>query len=584
MQALDLHVEQRMRVQLLPGLFIQVRRKGDLVPVLDVPHALQHRRVICKLGKVRKLFRMVPIAGADAFVQQCRQPRVGVAQPAPVRDAVGHVVEALRVHPVEVLEDALPQDLRVQFGHAVDRMRADDGQIRHVYLPVADDAHLADALPVAGVDLPCLAAEPLVDLLDDGVNAGQLEPEQILVPRLQRLRHDGVVGVGADAPDNAPGVLPREEVFVHQNAHQLRDDQCGMRVIEMDGNLVRQVGKRAVDRHVVADDALAGSGAEEILLCQAEQLALGVVVGGVQHLGDRLGVGILLHRLRVLPLREQTHVEIMDIPRAPQPQTADRLGIGAGDHHVVGDCLDLLGVLIGNIAVPVAPLLPDVPAETDAEGAVGARHQPDLAAGQPDVRQFDLDAVHDHLPEQTVIVAQREAGGGIIQRGQRIHEAGGKPPQTAVAQSGIRLAVIQLLQREAHAFQRLAVGCIQPEIAQVVLERAPQQELHAHIVYALGAGLIDLLLEGAALFGQDVPDSHGGGFVHLVIGRLGGGTAEVTRQLDLQVVAYLVGSEFRVLHTESPPCDGKCCALRGTVTTYYTPAAADYPADYVDSC
>ena len=51
------------------------------------------------------------------------------------------------------------------------------------------------------------------------------------------------------------GVLPREEVFVHQNAHQLRDDQCGMRVIEMDGNLVRQVGKRAVDRHVVADDA-----------------------------------------------------------------------------------------------------------------------------------------------------------------------------------------------------------------------------------------------------------------------------------------------------------------------------------------
>ena len=94
-----------------------------------------------------------------------------------------------------------------------------------------------------------------------------------------------------------------------------------MRVIEMDGNLVRQVGKRAVDRHVVADDALAGSGAEEILLCQAEQLALGVVVGGVQHLGDRLGVGILLHRLRVLPLREQTHVEIMDIPRAPQPQT-----------------------------------------------------------------------------------------------------------------------------------------------------------------------------------------------------------------------------------------------------------------------
>ena len=56
--------------------------------------------------------------------------------------------------------------------------------------------------------------------------------------------------------------------------------------------------------------------------------------------------------------------------------------------------------------MPVAPLLPDVPAETDAEGAVGARYQPDLTAGQPDVRQFDLDAVHDHLPEQTVIVAQ----------------------------------------------------------------------------------------------------------------------------------------------------------------------------------
>ena len=52
----------------------------------------------------------------------CIRDRLRVAgqQPAAVSDAVGHVLEGLRLEQVVIVEDAVFDDLAVQLGHAVD--------------------------------------------------------------------------------------------------------------------------------------------------------------------------------------------------------------------------------------------------------------------------------------------------------------------------------------------------------------------------------------------------------------------------------------------------------------------------------
>ena len=70
--------------------------------------------------------------------------RVRQQQPAPRRDAVGLVVEALGKHLGQVLDRRRAQQLGVNRGHAVGAVRADDGQVGHADLalgPFLDQAH-----------------------------------------------------------------------------------------------------------------------------------------------------------------------------------------------------------------------------------------------------------------------------------------------------------------------------------------------------------------------------------------------------------------------------------------------------------
>ena len=187
------------------------------------------------------------------------------------------------------------------------------------------------------------------------------------------------------------------------------------------------------------------------------------------------------------------------------------------------------------------------------------------------------------------VVAIDKYEGKVLAVGNAANEMIGRTPENIVAvrpmkdgviaDFDITQAMIRAFIKEAdvsNVFKPRVVVCIPSGITEV--ERRAVEEA----VIQAGAKAVALIEEPmAAAMGAGLPVNDATG--NMVVD-IGGGTTEVTRQLDLQVVAYLVGSEFRVLHTESPPCDGKCCALRGTVTTYYTPAAADYPADYVDSC
>ncbi|MPN65100.1 hypothetical protein SDC9_212879 [bioreactor metagenome] len=81
---------------------------------------------------------------ADGLADFSGQGRVGVQQPTPLGDAVGLVVEALGEDEVELGEHPFLEQARVQFGHAIGRMRADDGKVghpHHLWRALLDEAH-----------------------------------------------------------------------------------------------------------------------------------------------------------------------------------------------------------------------------------------------------------------------------------------------------------------------------------------------------------------------------------------------------------------------------------------------------------
>ena len=459
-QTLDLYVINAMGIDLLPRLAIQMLCKSNLVCMLDIAHALYHSRIVSKLGKLGKLLGIVTVARTNAFIQQTCQTGVGIAQPAAMCNTVGDVEELLGIHLIEVLEYRFGQNTGVQLGNAVDAMAADDAKICHSDLTVADNAHIGNALPVAGEYFPSLFAEAFADLLDNGVDSGQLQTEQILVPGLQSLGHNGMVGVRTDLLDHIPSHIPRIEILIHQNSHQLGNAECGVRIVDMDCNLIGQICKCAVYCHMVTNDALAGRGYQEVLLRQTEQLTFRMVIRGIEHLADGFCLGAILHCSCILALCKQTHIEVLDIACAPQSELADSRAVCARHHHVVRNSLDLLGILVNDLHAAVLPKLLDVTAEAYVEGSVGSGHKPYLTAGQPYIRQLYLNAVHDLLLEQAVFIADREACCGIVQRGQGIHKASCKSAKTAVAKACIGLAGIQVVKSEAQLAQCLAVFLI----------------------------------------------------------------------------------------------------------------------------
>ena len=105
-----------------------------------------------------------------ASVMRAASAGIGQQQPAPRRDAVRLVVEALRKQLGKILDRRRAQQLRVDGRDAVGAVRADDGEIGHADLALAaflDEAHARDAAVVAGEPVADLAEEAAVDLEDD---------------------------------------------------------------------------------------------------------------------------------------------------------------------------------------------------------------------------------------------------------------------------------------------------------------------------------------------------------------------------------------------------------------------------------
>ena len=133
---------------------------------------------------------------------------------------------------------------------------------------------------------------------------------------------------------------------------------------------------------MAVDYILNGRGDEEILLAQAQALALGMVIRGIENLAYDLRHGVLLHGAQVITLVEGVHVYLRAL-RAPEAQNADALAVLAGDHHIVGNGVNFLRVLYIDAVIAVLPAIDNFALEADINALLLARDEPNFTAGKP---------------------------------------------------------------------------------------------------------------------------------------------------------------------------------------------------------
>ena len=483
MQALDLHVEDRICVECHALRLFDVGGKVELVGALDLVEPREHRAIAGEGLELLELLGMEQIAAPAAEVgNQAVEPRVDLREPAAVVDAVGDVLELLRLHLILPAEYVVAQDVGVQRGNAVDRHAARDAQVRHAHLPIPDDGQLRGLgrVMVEVLDLLLIAVR---DLGDDLPHAREQRLHELLRPALERLSEHGVVRVGDGIFCDVPRGIPVEARVVHQNAHQLGNDERGVRVVDLDDVLLVEVRRRAVDLDVLAHDGLHRGGDEEILLLEAQRLTLIVVVLGIEDLGDGLRHRLLLARAQVLALREQAHIHRRRGLRVPQAQEVDVLGAVARDLHVAGHGEHLRRALGHDVQPSVVPELADRAAEEHLLRLLRLGHQPRAADILPVVRQLDLLPVHDTLAEDAQLIADGVARGGDVERGHGIQIAGGEAAEAAVAEARVGLDLENIRRAEAQLADRLAQHAAHAEVVGVLFQAAAQQEFHGKVMH-----------------------------------------------------------------------------------------------------
>ena len=247
--------------------------------------------------------------------------RVREQQPAPRRHAVGLVVEALGEQLGQVPDRRRAQQLRMDRRDAVRAVRADDREVRHPDLPLGallDEAHALDASLVAREARPDVVEEAAVDLEDDLEVARQQHREPVERPLLERLGQQRVVGVGERPARQVPGLVPARCASSSRMRISSGHRHRGMRVVQLDRDLVGQRAPVGVAAPEAADEVGQRAGDQEVLLHEAQPLPLRRRIVRIEHAGQRLGRERLGERADEVAVAELLEVEVVAAPPPPR--------------------------------------------------------------------------------------------------------------------------------------------------------------------------------------------------------------------------------------------------------------------------
>ena len=122
---------------------------------------------------------------------------------------------------------------------------------------------------------------------------------------------------------DGPRLVPGHALLVEQHPHQLGHRDGRVRVVELNGHLLREADEVGVALEVAPHDVGDGAGDEEVLLLEPQLLAGLVLIVRVEHLRDDLGVVLLDDAALVVAVVEEGEVELGRGARLPQAQGVD---------------------------------------------------------------------------------------------------------------------------------------------------------------------------------------------------------------------------------------------------------------------
>mmetsp|Transcript_9136 Transcript_9136/g.24626 ORF Transcript_9136/g.24626 Transcript_9136/m.24626 type:complete len:206 (+) Transcript_9136:1877-2494(+) len=193
---------------------------------------------------------------------------------------------------------------------------------------------------------------------------------------------------------------------------------------------------------------LQGGGHKKVLLLQAQLLALGGGVVGVQHSTDGIGALASQHGLVIFASIECPQVKLFQGLGIPQAQVGAGGGAEARHRIVISHSPHLLSGCPHRLAV----LLVHLATKGDLEAHVITLNLPWVAISQPHIRHLILvtsGAVHQLL-EHAVLVTDAVAPAGKVQGCHGVQEASGQAPQATISESCVPLGFRDLLHLVAH--------------------------------------------------------------------------------------------------------------------------------------
>ena len=257
-----------------------------------------------------------------------------------------------------------------------------------------------------------------------------------------------------------------------------------MRIVDMDGDLLREIVDVEPRLLVMAHDALHASGDEEVLLDKTHAAPVIGAVVRIEELRDGLDELTVLALLFALLLCEHAVIgEIMIDLRIPEAQRVDRTVMIADDRHIVGHSHDCERILIDDLKRPIVHLLHiGIAVELDIDGLIRFAILPGETILEPVIRDLNLVAVDDLLLEEAVLVTDAAAMSRQTVRRHRVDEAGREASEAAVAKTGIRLLLIRLTQVDLETSEHILYSILDAEVHEVRLQQAADQELDGEIV------------------------------------------------------------------------------------------------------
>ena len=229
------------------------------------------------MGQLQKVFKFISVlleSGADSGLDFPAQFGVALQQPAAEGNAVGFVVELLRIQAGKVCQLAVLQNFRVQGGHAVGGVGEVDIHVSHV--------NTAVTIQNSGAGILCAGTGQIVQLMDNGHQLGDHSFQIVAGPFFKCLCQNGVVGIGAGIGDDLDCLIKGNTLFAQQ-ADQLGNNHAGMGVIDLNGGVIGQIVVVAAPRGALGQNQL-GTGADhQILLVDAQHPTGLIGVVGVEE-------------------------------------------------------------------------------------------------------------------------------------------------------------------------------------------------------------------------------------------------------------------------------------------------------------